>query len=381
MPRKIQSKTIRAFILFLFCPWLVFAVPDGEDRIGYTAYFFEDSGSNQVMTTSFSLAKRLIGRTILLLDIELDKVIIPPIDGSTGATRPTRRSNERFEKNRGQVIAGIEQGLGSNTSIALNVYRSQEIDYLSNAAIVTLSQDLFQKNTTLTLRAQYNEDRVGEILDNGDISNRDKTSYTAMFSISQTLSPTTLLELTADGVRLDGFLGDPYRKVQVFDANNAFTLEPEVHPQSRERYAGSLRLSQYIEPMQASTIAFYRYYFDDWEVKSHTVEGRINTYVLQDLIAGFSYRYYTQSAAEFSSERYHTADIVPGAFYSADYKLRSFDSNTFGISLSLLLRALGRDNPKWAFLEDASFELRYLRYSNSLDFTADIFQGSLSLGI
>ena len=110
--------------------------------MGFTSYFFSDSGDNSVITTSFNLAKKLLQRTAFLIDIELDQVTVPAVTAVTGATRPQRRINEPFEKNRGQVILGLEQGLGQNTTIAANVYRSQEVDYTSTSVIGTLSQDL-----------------------------------------------------------------------------------------------------------------------------------------------------------------------------------------------------------------------------------------------
>jgi len=170
--KKLQT-IFSTLILTLLSAQFVFA--QDNDKISYTTYFFNDSGDNSVITTSFSLAKKILSGTAILLDIELDKVSLPPVDGATGATRPSRKKDETFEKNRGQVIVGFEQSLGSSTSFALNAYRSQEVDYLSNAAIFTFSQELFQSNTTITVRAQYNDDKVGELLEDGQIVNEDKT--------------------------------------------------------------------------------------------------------------------------------------------------------------------------------------------------------------
>jgi len=207
-----------------------------ESQMKYTTYYFSDSGNNSVVTSSFNLAKKILSRTFFLLDIELDNVTVPPVDGVTGATRPQRRSSETFEKTRGQVIIGVEQGLGSSTTAALNFYRSQEVDYLSNAVVATFSQDLFQKNTTITLRAQYNEDRIGEILESGSITNRRKKVYTGAANLSQLLSSTTVFDLSVDAVFMKGFLSDPYRSVKVFDLNNVFQAVPEKHPDDRWRH-------------------------------------------------------------------------------------------------------------------------------------------------
>ena len=356
-----------------------FANAQNNDQISYTTYYFNDSGNNSVVTTSFSLAKKLIEGTAILLDIELDKVSLPPaVDGQTGATRPARKQDERFEKNRGQVIVGLEQSLGSTTTLAFNAYRSQELDYISNSAIVTLSQELFQRNTTITLRGQVNDDRVGELQENGAVNNENKSVYTGALGLSQVLSTNTVLNLNYDVMIMNGFLSDPYRKVRVFTSLGGYEIENEIHPDNRLRQAATSKLSQYIESVKASIIGSYRYYFDDWDVKSHTTEFRFNKYVFDDFILGFNYRYYTQSGANFYSERYDQNQT--SEFQTADYKLKPFDSNTFGFNVRLLLRKWA-DSPGWESLKNSSFEVMYLRYTNSLDFSANILQATLNFAI
>ncbi|MCB0281858.1 MAG: DUF3570 domain-containing protein [Calditrichae bacterium] len=351
------------------------------DKISYTTYYFNDSGNNSVITTAFSLAKQIVRGTAILLDIELDKVSIPPVDGASGATRPTRRSDETFEKNRGQIIIGIEQYLGLGSTLALNAYRSQELDYVSNSVIATYSQDLFQNNTTLTFRAQYNDDKVGELLDNGSLVNRKKTTYTGSASLGQVLSASTVLNLSYDYMQMEGFLSDPYRRVIVFNNNNVFETLLENHPDSRKRQSVSTRISQFVGPVNASLIGSYRYYFDDWDLTSHTTEFKFNKYVFDDLILGFSYRYYTQSGADFYSDRYEQSLTPDMQLRTADYKLKPFQSNTFGFNIRLLFREFSKNNPKWDFLNKSSFEIMYLRYTNDLDFSANILQGSLNFAL
>jgi len=379
---KDENSMKKHYLIFLLTFILIqISFAQNNDKISYTTYFFNDSGNNSVITTSFSLAKKIISGTAILLDIELDKVSLPPVDGATGASRPSRKQDETFEKNRGQVIVGLEQSLGSSTSFAINAYRSQELDYLSNALVVTLSQELFQSNTTLTARAQYNDDKVGELLQNGQINNEKKTVLTGAANLTQVLSGSTVLNLSYDYVKMDGFLSDPYRKVVVFDQNNVFQTLNENHPDSRLRQAASAKISQFINPVNASLIGSYRYYFDDWDVKSHTAEIRFNKYIFEDLITGFNYRYYTQGGADFFNDRYNLSQNPDQQLRTADYKLNPFQSNTFGLNLRLLFRGWAKGNPGWEFLEKSSFEVMYLRYTNDLDFSANILQASLNFAI
>lgn len=374
-------KHIVLLLVVNFLLWSTGFAAGGGEGLGVTTYYFSDSGDNSVITTSFNLAKRLLQNTLLLFDIELDQVTVPPVTAVTGATRPQRRAGEPFEKNRGQIILGLRQGIGANAAIAVNYYRSQEVDYRSNAAVVTYSQEMNEANTTLTLRGQYNADLVGEILDNGDLVNQRKKTYTGSLGISQVLSPNTVMDLSYDFVFHKGFLSDPYRQVRIYDAVGASTLVDEQHPRSRTRHAAAVRLSQFIVPIKASFIGSYRFYVDSWKVRSHTSEVKFNKYILQDLIFGVDYRYYTQTAAYFYRDRYVGIQDLAAALRTSDYKLKPFASNNFGFTITYLLRGLAKGNPDFEFLHDSAIELMYFRYFNNLDFSANIIQASIKFSI
>jgi hypothetical protein len=378
----VQNRISGLFFLFIMLCLIQFGTLFGQDnRIQYTTYYFYDSGENTVSTTAFSLVKKFLSQTFFLLDIELDNVRVPPIDAATGASRPQRNRGETFEKTRGQVIIGVEQGLGPTTSFALNLYRSQEVDYLSNSAIVTLSQDFFQRNTTITVQGQFNDDRVGKITETGSVINSNKRVYTGAVNVTQILSKTTVLNLSYDGVYMEGFLSDPYRQVEVFDQSGVGDIFDESHPKKRTRQAGTVRLKQFIVPVDASFIGSYRYYFDDWDVSSHTIEFKMNKYVFSNLIFSASYRYYKQSGAEFYQERYTGSAGESDFFKTDDYKLKPFGSNNYGLSLRYLLRGLAGTNEDLSFLDNSSIEFQFFRYINDLDFSANIFQGSIKFAI
>ena len=373
----------RAAIVLL--PAAVFAAVSplvaGDGEMGFTNYYFTDSGANKVVTTSFNLARKLLEQTTLLLDIELDHVTVPPITAVTGASRPQRDKSQPFEKSRGQVILGMEQGIGQNLTVAASFYRSQEVDYISTSAVGTVSLDMFRKNTTLTLRGQYNADKVGKILESGDVYNQNKFVYTGAVDLTQVLSPTTVMDLAYDVVRLKGLLSDPYLQVGVIDDAGGSVLVDELHPGTRTRHAGTARLSQYIPGIRASLIGSYRYYWDTWYVKSHTAELKLNKYITKDLVFGVDYRYYTQTGSWFYQPAYTGTGYTESLYRTVDYKLTPFSSNNFGLSLSFMLRGLGAPGSDFEFLENSSIELTYFRYFNTLDFSADIVQFAVKFSI
>lgn len=357
-----------------------FAFGSGE-QMGFTGYYFSDSGLNTVVTTSFNMAKKLLQQTSLLIDIELDRVTVPPVTATTGATRPQRRKSEPFEKSRGQAIFGIEQQLGKTWTIAGNFYRSQEVDYTSNAVLGTISKDLFDANTTVTLRGQYNTDRVGKILESGEITSTKRYTFTGALNLTQVLSASTVLDLSYDIVYMKGNLSDPYRQVRVIDDGGGSVIVDELHPRNRWRHAGTARVTQYVPALRASLIGSYRYYGDTWNVRSHTADLKFNKYIFKDLVFGVSYRYYNQTGASFYREKYAGGGFTRELYRTADYKLKPFSANNFGLSLTFMLRAFAAEGANLEFLENSSVEVMYFRYFNSLNFSADILQASVRFSI
>ncbi|HKP94483.1 MAG TPA: DUF3570 domain-containing protein [Fibrobacteria bacterium] len=356
---------------------LACAATGHADQIEYTAYYFGDNNDNTVATTSFSLAKTLWRRTMILLDVELDQTTVPPLDGVTGASRPARQSKTEFRKNRGQIIGGVEQGLGENTKVVASYYFSQEPDYQSESFIGGVTREFFRKNFTVSLRAQYTMDSVGEILANGTISNLFKETHQASLILTQLLSPTTILRVGGDAVRNHGYLSDPYRKVPLPTANPLVDdTVSERHPGMRYRQAAWGEISQYLNGLEASLIFHYRYYWDDWGVTSHTGSLKINKYVTKDWIFSPEYRYYEQTAADFGE--YGRAN--PGGYDAEDYKLKMFSSNNAGAGVTCFLRAFSRNHPTWDFLNNSSISVMYFRYFNDTapdNFSANVLESRL----
>ncbi len=346
------------------------------DQLEYTTYRFKDDGQNEVFTSAFNVAKTLWEKSVLLLDVEVDRITVPASDAVSGASRPLRNANRDFVKNRGQGIVGLEQKLGDNSTLTASYYNSREVDYYSQAVIGSWTQELAQKNFTFQLRGQYTRDDVGEILLSGDLTESFKESHEAHLTITQLLSSTSVFRTGGDATRLKGLLSDPYRLVPKIDANGDTTNPKENHPSQRWRLAGWVELSQYL-PIEASMVMNYRYYFDDWGVNSHTGQFKLNKYLGPNWIASPEYRYYFQTQADFGD---YAKNASPGTYFTGDYKLRTFDSNNFGFGLTYFFRGLVAGHNAYQFMEGASLSIMFFRYWNSLDFSANIFESKIKFG-
>ena len=111
------------------------------------------------------------------------------------------------------------------------------------------------------------------------------------------------------------------------------------------------------------------------------IELRFNKYIFSDLIFAASYRYYNQSQAYFYQQRYVGDDYLTTEFRTDDYKLKSFTSNKYGLTLQYLLRGLIKGDSDLEFLRNSSIELMFFRYVNDLQFSANILQGNIKFSI
>jgi hypothetical protein len=167
-----------------------------------------------------------------------------------------------------------------------------------------VSQEVFGGMSTVSLGASRGADKVGQRGTQGWID--EATHWNYRLGLSQVLSPrwmgTANLEIVAD----TGLLGNPYRSARVFGA-----AVPERLPRTRTGRALKLRLVGDTDALvkRSSVRAEYRYYWDTWALKAHTLEFGASRYFGQHFLADASLRLYQQSAALFYSDNAQTDRI------------------------------------------------------------------------
>jgi hypothetical protein len=137
-----------------------------------------------------------------------------------------------------------------------------------------------------------------------------------------------------------GYLTDPYKIISMINGTTGKTVDyrTELRPDSR------LRQSVYwkaVYHLNEDVIHFsYRYFWDDWGIRSNTVDLHYHFVLGDDFYVEPQFRYYTQSAADF----YHHS-LVDGAsiprYASADYRLAEMKSTSYGLKLAM---AIGKDS-------------------------------------
>ncbi|MCB0383099.1 MAG: DUF3570 domain-containing protein, partial [Psychroserpens sp.] len=151
-----------------------------------------------------------------------------------------------------------------------------------------------------------------------------RNTYALGFGFSQILSKKLQGSLALDFVKQQGLLSTPFQRVYFSDVADSFIedfhLADDVEqlPDSRFKVAIGGRLHYYInETFVVRT--FYRYYFDDWGIKSHTASIEIPIKLSDKFTVYPSYRFYNQTAADYFAA--YEEHVSTDEFYTSDYDL------------------------------------------------------------
>lgn len=238
-----------------------------------------------------------------------------------------------------------EKPLTRLTKLTLGANGSTEEDYTSLGISATVAGDFNQRNTTLTAGVAYNSDtiepyngvpvayspmNVGVVKETVTAS-EDKTVSDVLLGWTQVINRTTLMQLNLNLGKDSGYMTDPYKILSVVDpgTNTLRAADPylyEKRPDSRQRQAVYWKL---IKNFDGDVLSLaYRYYSDDWEIKSHTVDAHYR-FELDKSYLQPHLRYYQQSKADFY--HYKLEDGTLPEFASADYRLGDLVTTTAGI--------------------------------------------------
>src|SRR5262249_51876992 len=154
--------------------------------------------------------------------------------------------------------------------ITVATSNSKEPDYTATSLSLDVSQEVFGGMTTVNLGYTRGTDKV---LKHGDPTFSDNAKHWQYrLGVTQILTPRWLMSANFEAISDAGSLGSPYRAAQVFG-----TLIPENVPRTRSSRAVKLRAVGDLGSRDAMHVE-YRYFWDTWAIKAHTVEGGYSRY-------------------------------------------------------------------------------------------------------
>ena len=346
----------------------------GTNHTETSLLIYSEKNRAKVTEGNFSLTKLLKHDYTLDLRLTYDGMTGATPTGGTPSKNPqtvTRSSGGKtvtigagefpvdhaFRDVRFAGAASLSHSLGRMTSGTLGGQVSSEHDYTSVGVNGEVLQNFNQNNTTVGLALSLSHDVVKPVgglsepfsrLTNPGTRNDDrqrpnfdgriKNVSDLVVSLSQVLDRKTVMRLSYSFDYARGFLSDPYKLISlVRPPDSANAGEPaqslfEKRPDTRIKNSLYAELRRFV--FGNSLDLSYRYFWDDWGVKSHSVDlGYLFDFKRKGSFQPHL-RWYRQSRANFSRPFLILGAPLPD-YASADSRLARFDAYTAGISYSI----------------------------------------------
>ncbi|MGG8497506.1 DUF3570 domain-containing protein [Tenacibaculum sp. TC6] len=203
----------------------------------------------------------------------------------------------------------------------------------------------------------------------------NRNTYSLGISFSQILSKRAQMSFLLDLTQQEGLLANHMQRVYFSDVANTyienFHLADDVErlPGTRFKTALGTRFNYYINE-QFVVRTFYRYYFDNWNIQSHTASIELPFKLTDKWTLYPSYRYYTQTAATYFAP--YDQHISTSSFYTSDYDLSMFIAHQYGVGVSYSNPFSSFKISKFRF---KSFDIKYDYYKRNTGLKASIISG------
>ena len=299
------------------------AVDLPEDR-AETMYHLYDGGGVIAQGPAVLIRKSMLDRVSLSGSWYVDAVSNASIDVVTTASK--------FKETRNQGELGLDYVV-RDSLIHVSGSHSAEPDYQANTLSVDLTQDVFGGMTTVALGYSHADDKVGQHGTPGWVGTAHHWQY--RLGLTQILTPRWTVSANLESINDDGYLKSPYRLARVFGA-----YVHENDPTTRESKALKLSTTGDITPDGAdnrrSIRADYRYYWDTWGVRGHTLELGYNRNLAPGWLLESYVRYYRQNHALFYSDN----DQQQTLYFSRNRELSTMHDFGPGATVSYTLRSV-----------------------------------------
>ncbi len=316
-----------------------------EDKAEAIVHVY-DGGGVRATGPALLVRKSLLDKVSLSAQVYVDAVSNASIDVVTTAS-PFKEKRTAWDFTADTVVR--------DTTLSLGGSRSTEPDYIAEAVSLDAAHEVFGGMTTVSLGFTRARDLVGKKGVVGWIDSAAHWQYRA--GLTQILTPRWLMSANFEAISDSGYLGSPYRAARVFGA-----AVPERNPRTRTGRAFKLRSINDTGALvsRSSLRAEYRYYWDTWDIRAHTVELGGSKYLGQSFLLDVSVRSYAQDKALFYSDDAKAETL----YVSRNRQLSTFRSTSLAAKLSYAWPGLPAG---YDVKLTGAYELKQFRFSDFTD--------------
>lgn len=200
---------------------------------------------------------------------------------------------------------------------------------------------------------------VSQSRKHSQLPSQPRDTYTASFGFSQVINQRLQGSIALDLVYMNGYLGLPFHRV--YFNNGKDTIENL--PSQRFKFPIGVRLNYFLGD-NIILRAYYRFYIDNWGLKSHTASLEVPVKITPFFSLSPFYRFYVQTAANYFAP--YEGHSPQDQYYTSNYALAAFTSHSFGMGLRLA-------PPKGVLIKNLNaVEIRYAHYTQTTDLISDM---------
>lgn len=212
-----------------------------------------------------------------------------------------------------------------NGTITLGINHSGENDYVSRGVSLLASRSTENKNTTWTAGVGINRDEINPA--NRIVLNETKRGTDLIVGVTQVVSMNDIVQFNLGYYTGHGYFSDPYK---IYDER----------PRDRSRETLQARWNHHFSELSGTSRLAYRYYTDNWGIRSHTFDLEWVQAFGNGWSAAPALRYYAQTAAKFYVEADPSLSPFPpnppanAKYFSEDQRVSAFGGLTMGMKLT-----------------------------------------------
>jgi hypothetical protein len=250
----------------------------------------------------------------------------PSVDVTTSASGHTVAAGSvplaSYNDQRKSVGLAWGRKLGSHLP-SIDVSYSKENDYTARAVGLSDAWTLAGGRGTLHGGVSFSSDIVAPVTNSLELPKKQQGYALGWTWI---VTERDLFDVSASLMKQNGYLDDPYKVAPVGTPPSLIEM-PDHRPDTRQRWAVFGKYGHSFL-WGGALKATYRYYWDDWSVKAHTLEVVYDHRWDENWVFSPTVRLYTQTAASFWGNTFP----APQEFMTSDYRLSALSSILGGLT-------------------------------------------------
>lgn len=312
-----KKHTTILVLIFMFFGDILGYAEGIEDKLTYALNSYLDNNRGLIITNKLGIVKSLKEKFSMGANVGVDAITAASPSNKSG----TSKTEESQSYRKYASLSGTYDD--RKNSLTLGGYLSREDDYSGRSLFINYVRQLNNENTALGIVFSSLSDKWK--IDT--LPRDDRKGTQTDLSITQFLSPTAQLQLGYSNIISRGYLASPYRFIE---QTAPLPLIEESLPSSRKGEAYSIRIVKQLNRPTSLNLS-YRYYSDDWEITSHTINTELYRDLSDDFTLGGRLRYYKQSDTAYTK----TIGSYSGTeqYVPIDYKYSAFDSYMAGVNM------------------------------------------------